>query len=275
VITCVAPAHLEGFGDLEGVAAEKSAILGGLRPGGAAVLNADDAYYDYFMKLAPGRTLGFGLSERAAVRGSDVAISEEGSEVTLPGGARASIPLPGVHNLRNALAAAAVGGLLGMDYAEIAERLGGVQALHMRSRLRRVGGLLVLEDCYNANPASFLAALEALECLGSHRRVVVAGDMAELGRFAEEHHHALGEEIAGRGIELLITVGTEARRVSEAAARSSARVESHHYMDSASAAAEVPGLLREGDAVLVKGSRLVGLERVIAGVLEAFGRGGA
>jgi UDP-N-acetylmuramoyl-tripeptide--D-alanyl-D-alanine ligase len=184
------------------------------------------------------------------------------------------LPLPGTHNVRNALAAAAVGRCCGLSYAEIAARLELARPLHMRSRLLRVGELLVLEDCYNANPASFLAALEALDGLGRHRKVVVAGDMAELGSCSREHHAALGEEIAGRGVELLVAVGSEARRVSEAAARSTARLESHHYMDAAAAAAAVPGLLRAGDAVLVKGSRSVGLEVVVQAITARFGEGG-
>jgi UDP-N-acetylmuramoyl-tripeptide--D-alanyl-D-alanine ligase len=143
--------------------------------------------------------------------------------------------------------------------------------MHMRSRLVRAGGVLLLEDCYNANPASFLAALEALDGLGRHRKVVVAGDMGELGAHSEEHHRALGEEIAGRGVALLITVGAEARHVSETASRSTARVETHHFASAREAAGAVPGLLRPGDAVLVKGSRVVGLEAVVEGIVANFG----
>jgi len=274
VITCVAEAHLEGFGDLDGVAREKGSILDGLKPGGCAVLNADDSYFEQLRERAPGRVVSFGLSPGADVRGTDLEIGPEGTGVLLPGGARMTVPLPGIHNVRNALAAAAVGVIHGLEFAEIAARVAGAQAMHMRSRLVRAGGILLLEDCYNANPASFLAALEALDGLGRHRKVVVAGDMAELGRFTEEHHRALGEEISGRGVSLLISVGNEARRISEAAARSTGRVESHHFNDVDAAAEVVPGLLREGDAVLVKGSRSVGLERIVAAIRSSFGDGG-
>jgi UDP-N-acetylmuramoyl-tripeptide--D-alanyl-D-alanine ligase len=270
VITCVAPAHLAGFGNLDGVAEEKSKILGGLTDDGLAILNADDAYFEFFVKRCSGRVMSFGLSANAEVRGSDVAISPEGSEMTLPGGARVRLPLPGTHNLRNALAAAAVARSQGMDFPEIAERLSAAEPLHMRSRLVRMGGLLLLEDCYNANPASFLAGLEALDGLGDYRKVVIAGDMAELGRYSEEHHRSLGEEISGRGIELLVAVGSEARRISEAAARSTARVESHHFMDAGAAAVAVPAMLRDGDAVLVKGSRSIGLEVVVKAICSKF-----
>jgi UDP-N-acetylmuramoyl-tripeptide--D-alanyl-D-alanine ligase len=270
VVTCVAPAHLSGFGDLDGVAEEKSNILDGLKSKGLAVLNADDQYFDFFRQRAPGPVVSFGLSEGAEVRGSDVVLNPEGTEFTLPGGVRATLPLPGMHNVRNALAAAAVASRMGMGMAEIAARLSQAQPLHMRSRLVRLGGVLLFEDCYNANPASFLAALEALDSLGQRRKVVVAGSMGELGRHSEEHHRQLGEEIAGRGVELLVTVGHEARLIYETASRSSARLESHHFQDAAAAAEQVPGLLRPGDAVLVKGSRLVGLEMVSQAIERQF-----
>ncbi len=273
VITCVAPAHLAGFGNLAGVAEEKSAILDGMGAGGLAVLNADDKYFEFFRGRAPADVISFGLGADADVRAGGVELDPEGTEFSLPGGARVRLPLPGVHNVRNALAAAAVARGQGMEFGEIAERLAAARPMHMRSRLVRLGEVLLLEDCYNANPASFLAALEALDGLGDGRKVVVAGDMAELGGYSEEHHHALGEEIAGRGVELLVTVGPEARRISEAASRSTARVQSHYFLDAAAAAAEVPGMLRPGDAVLVKGSRSVGLEAVVAAVARAFGAG--
>jgi UDP-N-acetylmuramoyl-tripeptide--D-alanyl-D-alanine ligase len=273
VITCVAPAHLAGFGDLDGVAAEKAAILDGLRPGGLALLNADDRYFDFFRKRTSGPVKSFGLSEQADVRGTDVVLNPEGTEFTLPGGTRATLPLPGMHNVRNALAAAAVAAHLGMDMREIAARLAHARPLHMRSRLVRLGGVLLFEDCYNANPASFLAALEALDSLGERRKVVVAGDMGELGGNSDEHHRQLGEEIAGRGVELLVAVGNEARLIYETASRSTARVESHYFQDAAAAADKVPGMLRPGDAVLVKGSRRVGLEVVSQAIERHFAAG--
>ena len=273
VITCIAPAHLAGFGDLDGVAEEKSAILDALRPGGLAVLNADDHYFGFLRDRSPGMVVSFGLSEWAQVRATDVVLAPEGTEFTLPGGARAELPLPGMHNIRNALAAAAIASRLGLDMAEVAARLAMAQPLHMRSRLIRAGEILLFEDCYNANPASFLAALEALDSLGEQRKVVVVGDMAELGRHSEEHHRQLGEEIAGRRVELLVAVGHEARLVYEAASRGSARLESHYFPDAAAAAEKVPGLLKPGDTVLVKGSRRVGLEAVSAAIERAFRRG--
>ncbi|HOX08562.1 MAG TPA: UDP-N-acetylmuramoyl-tripeptide--D-alanyl-D-alanine ligase [Planctomycetota bacterium] len=270
VVTCVAPAHLAGFGDLDGVAEEKSAILDGLRPGGLAVLNADDRYFDFFRRRARGPVVSFGLSEGAEVRATEVVLNPEGTEFLLPGGFRACLPLPGMHNVRNALAASAVAHRLGAGMAEIAERLAEARPLHMRSRLVRLGGVLLFEDCYNANPASFLAALEALDSLGERRKVVVAGDMGELGRNSEAHHRQLGEEIAGRGVGLLVTVGSESRLVYETASRSSARLESHHYQNAAAAAAAVPDMLRPGDAVLVKGSRVAGLEAVSQAIERRF-----
>jgi UDP-N-acetylmuramoyl-tripeptide--D-alanyl-D-alanine ligase len=271
VITCVAEAHLEGFGDLDGVAEEKSAILGALKSDGIAVLNADDRYFDFLAARAPGKVVSYGVGAGAQVRGTEISLSGEGTSFCLDGRVRVELPLPGIHNVRNALAAAAVGRELGLGAEEIAGRLGRAQAMHMRSRLVRAGGVLLLEDCYNANPASFLAALEALDGLGRHRKVVVAGDMGELGAHSEEHHRALGEEIAGRGVALLITVGAEARHVSETASRSTARVETHHFASAREAAGAVPGLLRPGDAVLVKGSRVVGLEAVVEGIVANFG----
>ncbi len=277
VITCIAPAHLEGFGDLQGVADEKSDILSALRVGGTAVLNIDQVWFDFLKGKTDAKIISFGFNQKADVCASKIKLDSAGSSFALPDGSQVQLQLPGRHNIANALAAAAVGRAVGLDFPEIARRLSQVRAMSMRSDIRLLGKMQLLDDCYNANPASFAAALSCLSVLDSQRKVVIAGEMAELGDKSEHLHRQLGQQIAESGTDLLIGVGPGSRATVQAAIETAGKLKHEiccqHFAEAASAGAGITELISPNDAVLIKGSRSNGLESVVKVIVEAFSEG--
>src|SRR5207244_251623 len=205
LITNVGPDHLEFFGSMEASAQAKAELLNLMPADGAAVLNADDTYFDYLASQARCRVLSFGLSSRAQVRATElVSDQRRGMTFRLVFSGRTRHPLVtlqayGAHNLSNALAAAAVGHLLGVTGTMIAKGLARFRPAAMRSQVSLWDGGRVINDCYNANPASMKAAIELLVELGSGKRTVaVLGDMLELGPEAVALHREVGTYLARR-----------------------------------------------------------------------------
>ena len=277
LITNIGPDHLEFFGSMEGSAQAKGELLDYLPSDGAVVLNADDAYFDYLASRASCRVVSFGLSQSAQVRASDVLPDPRRGIVFrlhLPGGARDSkivLPAHGTHNLSNALAAAAVGHVLGQSGATIAKGLARFKPAEMRSQVQDWKGIKIINDCYNANPASMKAAIGLLaELAGGGRTVAVLGDMLELGLETQALHREVGKYLASKGISVLLACGNLGRSLAEGAhAAGMASVRIHEVSDSTVAAGAVRRLVRPGDVVLVKGSRGMKMERVV----EALTRG--
>jgi UDP-N-acetylmuramoyl-tripeptide--D-alanyl-D-alanine ligase len=270
VVTNVSEAHLEGLGTLEGVVAEKLSLLKHLRPGGRAILNADCKELRAALPSERRYALTtFGHAPEADVRVTSLALDDDAVRFEVNDRFEYRLQVPGRHNVSNALAAIAVARRVGLEHAEIAPRLATFSLPPMRLESHRLGPLEVLFDGYNANPASMAAALEVLRgrtCRG--RKVAVLGDMAELGRSAERLHRRLGEQVAGGGATVLAAVGRWAGAVAEAAAETIER----HTFDTTEAALEaLPGLLRPGDLVLIKGSRTMRLERVVDALRARFG----
>lgn len=264
IITNAGAAHLEGFGSLEGVAAAKGELLDHLPRAGTAVLNADDRFVsDWRARSRAGQVTTFGLQRPADV--TVVGMPEfdaAGSRfvLRLPDGAEAEVALPllGMHSIANALAAAAAAHALGVGPEDIATGLGRASAVHGRlDRVRGRAGAVIIDDSYNANPSSVRAALDTLSSLPG-KRVLVLGDMAELGPTAAALHRETGEYAAGR-VDALFTIGALAARAAEgfgAGARRCADVDA--------AAAALEPLLGPGVTVLVKASRVMGLDRLVA-----------
>ncbi len=260
VVTNAGPAHLEGFGSLEGVARGKGEMFAALAPGAAAVVNADDQYAPLWRELAGNRrVLDFGLSKLAAVRA--IAPSSDGFTLRTPQGeARVRLPLPGRHNVLNALAAAAAATALDVPLEHIVAGLEAVPTV--KGRLARVpaeGGAYVLDDSYNANPNSLRAGLEVLAAEPVARRFLVLGDMAELGADAEALHAAAGDWAREAGVEQLFALGDMARLAAErfgAGGRA--------FTDKQDLTEALRALLAEDVAVLVKGSRCMAMEQVVA-----------
>jgi UDP-N-acetylmuramoyl-tripeptide--D-alanyl-D-alanine ligase len=272
IITNAAAANLEGFGSLEGVAAAKGELLDHLPKAGTAVLNADDRFRGEWVARSPCElTVTFGFAARADCRVvGEPRYTAEGAQfaMRLPDGETLDVQLPllGRQNVVNALAAAAAAQAVGVSGTDIAAGL--ARAVPVRGRLKAVrgrGGATVVDDSYNANPGSVRAALDYLAPLGG-RRVLVLGNMAELGPAARELHREIGEYAVGRCNEL-IAVGDLAAEAADAFGLGGVRVAD---VDAARAALESE--LAPGVTVLVKGSRVMGLERLVA-ALEAGGSG--
>jgi len=275
VVTMVASAHTEFFGSLDGVAAEKSALVRAIPREGAVVLNADDAKVIAMRALSRARVLTFSRQPGADV--SAVGPAEEtpeGVRVTLEtGGGRRTVTLrfAGRHNIVNALAAAGAAAALGLPLEAIARGLAAARPVKGRCVWKRAGSVRILDDTYNANPVSVRAALETLAAAGdARRRIVVLGDMLELGAISEEAHREAGRAVAASGAAEFVGVGRWALAAVEAA-RAAGLSESHHAATFEDTVALLLKRLAPGDALLVKGSRGMRMERVVDALLARFG----
>ena len=268
MITNIGPAHLEFFQSMDLVAQAKGELLDHLSADGTAVLNADDRYFDTLKKKFNGRVLSFGIDNNADVRALDIRQERDFTAFTIASnGSRAPVRLRtvGKHNIANALAAAAAAFALGMSFDAVKEGLNGFVPLAMRSELRQIRGRTVFADCYNANPASMDAALTTLASLKSGgKAVAVLGDMLELGPLGIEAHRAVGATAARLGVDLLITLGPLAKYFGEGAIH--AGMPGERVLEAASQA-EAAALLNKrtqpGDAVLIKGSRGMKMEKIL------------
>jgi len=275
VVTVVAAAHTEFFGSLEGVQAEKSALVRAIPPEGAVVLNADDARVLAMREQAVARVVTYGTSGAADVRAVGSA-DETGDGVCFTvamGGRRRPVRLAfaGRHNVVNALAAAGVGHALGLGLDQIAEGLEVARPAKGRCVWRRSGDITILDDTYNANPSSVRAALDTLAAgAGTARRVVVLGDMLELGEGAEAAHREVGRAVAAAGVAEFIGVGRHARAAVDAA-RAAGLGKSHHTTTFEDTVVLLLKRLVPGDALLVKGSRGMRMEQVVEALKDHFG----
>jgi UDP-N-acetylmuramoyl-tripeptide--D-alanyl-D-alanine ligase len=271
LITNIGPDHLEFFGTMDVSAQAKGELLEFLPPEGQAVLNADDAYFGYLASRARCDVLSFGLSSKADVRAERLTLgSRQGTQfhLRLPGRSKpqaVTIRVHGLHNVLNALAAAAVGHAMGLSPATIAEGLARFRPAAMRSQVLTVGGIRIINDCYNANPASMKAAIDLLLALGAGARsVAVLGDMLELGPSAPALHREVGAYLAERGVSQLIACGVLGRQVAEGArAAGMAPERVVHEPDAARAGAALKALVQDGDVVLVKASRGMKMEQAV------------
>jgi len=274
VITSVSATHLEGLKDIAGVAAEKASILRGLSAGGLAVVNVDHPMLmRHVLQGRPWRMVGFGLSEQADLRATDVKVAPDGTSFLVNGRFEISLGLLGRCNVLNALAAVAVGRRFGISYEQIAEALGQVAALPMRLERCRIGSVTVINDAYNANPDSCAEALEVLgRAQARGRRVAVMGDMKELGQQSGQLHAELGRRVAQAQVKLLVAVGSHAEEVAAAAKETAGnRLSVRRFADTAAAVSAMVGLLEPGDVVLLKGSRAMEMDRLLEPIRRKFG----
>jgi UDP-N-acetylmuramoyl-tripeptide--D-alanyl-D-alanine ligase len=269
VVTNVGLAHMEMFGSLETVAAAKRELVEALPAEGTAVLNADDPTVRGFDSATAARVLRYGVSEEADVRAEDIALDEQGQpSFTLhgpDGSERIELPVAGEHMAWNSLAAASVGIALGLTVGECASGLKDARLSPWRMEvLEGAGGIRVLNDAYNANPTSMAAALKAVRWMARHgRSIAVLGEMAELGAMADVEHKRVGELVARLGIDHLIVVGSHALGIAIGAEREGVEPERIERVETVEqAVGSVRRVAGEGDVVLVKGSRVAGLERV-------------
>lgn len=261
VITNVGPVHLELLGTIQAIAAAKAEMLAGVKAGGTAVVPAEAGYLAPHLageiepRIPDGvRQLRFGDGGEVFASGVEVhpESGEISAEINGPSGShRFALPFTEQHNLLNALAAISAGIALGIDLQTMARRTPGIVFSRLRGEVVRLeGGSVLINDCYNANPVSMRAALDNLATLGNSRHLAVLGEMRELGPEAERFHGETAAHARDTGVDILIGVGEMARAYEPDA----------WYGTSEEAAEGLSGVLGGDDAVLVKGSRSVGLE---------------
>lgn len=265
IVTCVAPVHLEFFHSLADIARAKYEIIETLHPGGIAVLNADDGYVSQFGRDFKGKVITFGIHHPADVSAQNIHMhGTEGSTFDLViDGIREPVALPllGEHNIYNALAATAAAMEWGIAPSLAAKSLESVQPGEKRGQALEIGGATIINDCYNSNPKALHAMIDALAGMEAKRHILVAGEMLELGSTGEKLHAEAGQHAAGKKIDVIIGVRGLAKALVDAASAAGANA---WYVETAEEAGELLAKeLRPGDAVLLKASRGVKLERAL------------
>ncbi len=276
VVLNVLPVHVEHLGSIENVAKAKAEIVEGMKRDGTAILNADDSRVAAMRDLHTGETIFFGIENSADIAASEVEMSRFGETkfvLNLPNDmAQVNFALSGKHNVLNALAAAAVGFKFGMSAREIADALQTIAPPPQRGEvLHFADDFTVVNDSYNSNPAALLGMVSTLIENGQNakRKIVVAGEMLELGVKEREIHRETGAALAKSGIDFLIGVRGLASEIVEAA-KENDLANARFFEDSIQAGEFLKDEIRAGDLVLVKGSRGVRTERVIEKILEKF-----
>src|SRR6266478_267039 len=272
----VAPVHLEHLGTIENVAAMKAELLEGLKPGGIAILNADDKLIMEMKSKTNGPVLTFGIQNEADVTATGIDTARFGSirfRLQTPlGGAAAELPMSGRHNLMNALAASAVASALKVKPELIANALRTAKPPRMRGEvLDFAAGFTVVDDSYNSNPRSLLSMTRTLAEASNNvkRRIVIAGEMLELGPEAPAMHREAGREIARLGIEVLWGVRGLAKEILKGA-QDEGLTATRFFESSDDAAAAAVNEVRAADLILVKGSRSVETDKVVKALRERF-----
>jgi UDP-N-acetylmuramoyl-tripeptide--D-alanyl-D-alanine ligase len=265
VVTTVAPVHLEFFGSLRDIARAKYEIIETLHSGGVAVLNADDDYVCQFGRDFKGQVVRFGIRRAADVSAQKIKLNgAEGSSWELVAGSvrePVTFPLVGEHNIYNALAAAAAAMDRGVTPSQVAAALSAMRPPDKRGQVLEIGGATVINDSYNSNPRALEAMIDTLASMKAQRRVLVAGEMLELGPTAEDLHRECGRHAAEKKIDVVIGVRGLAQALAEAACGGGIQAQ---FMETPEQAGEwLAQNLRPGDAVLLKASRGVKLERAL------------
>ncbi|HTS06272.1 MAG TPA: UDP-N-acetylmuramoyl-tripeptide--D-alanyl-D-alanine ligase [Candidatus Eisenbacteria bacterium] len=265
VVTNVAPVHLEFFDSIAGIARAKYELVESLPSSGTAVLNADDEYVSQFGRDFRGKVIKYGIKSMADVRAESIASRGiEGSEFDVivgEGREHAVLQLVGEHNILNALAGISVGLACGMSPTESVAALASLAPADKRGQVLQLGNITVVNDCYNSNPKALNAMVDALAVMKAERRIVVAGEMLELGPAGEELHHATGRHIGEKKIDVLIGVRGLAQAIVDGAKEMGTKA---IFVATPEEAGE--WLAREtqgGDVVLLKASRGVKLEKAL------------
>ena len=272
LITNAGEAHLAGLGSVEAIARAKGEIFAGLAADGTAVINADDAHSELWKSLAaPRRIVTFGLDRKADVS-AEVALDGNGCALQLEtpaGSLDMHLPLLGKHNALNALGATATALAAGAALSEVRAGLAKLKAVPGRLEVKPgINGTRVIDDTYNANPASLAAGLQVL-CEFPGERALVLGDMAELGPAAVDIHRRAGELAKGLGIQRLFALGELSRHAVESFGRGA-----RHFDNAEMLVGALLDHLHGEMTLLVKGSRVMRMERVVAGITHPNGAGG-
>lgn len=267
VVTNVGYAHVEAFGSVEAVARAKRELIEELPADGVAVLNADDPLVSAFREVHRGSVVTFGLAESADMRAEDVELGVETVRFRC-GGVRFESPLVGRHGLSNVLAGLAVARVFAIPLERLRDAVRSLAPGKMRGERLEHNGVVIWNDSYNSNPEAARAMIDVLRSTPARRRVAVLGEMLELGPSTEPLHRDIGRYVAEQGIDVLVGIRGAARFTVEEAVRAGLSAGAAYFFeDPAQAGDFLSGMLRQGDAVLFKGSRGVKVEGALERVL--------
>jgi UDP-N-acetylmuramoyl-tripeptide--D-alanyl-D-alanine ligase len=265
VITSIGEAHLEGLGDLQSVAAEKTSIMDHVLEGGLAVVNVDRPEIRPFLEKYPTlRIFTVGQSPYAQLSVANASSSIEKTTFELEGRFQIELPMPGTHHATNAAAAFAVARWFGVAVEDIVSSLSTFSPPEGRTHRIEAGGVTVIDDAYNANPSSVLAAIDALTGGTTSRKVFVLGDMLELGGEASECHDRVVRAAMAAGVDVLVAVGKRTLKAATHLSPNIGRAMVVSCVDTDTAVELVDDIVTSGDTVWVKGSRAMQLDRVVS-----------
>ena len=275
LVTNVGTSHIELLGTQARIAEAKGELARGVTSDGVVLLNGDDAYSDAIAATSSAPVVYYGLSEQCTVTAIDIELDEQSRAsftlVAPEGRIRVALGVSGRHNVYNALAAAAVGLRLAVPMDRIADGLSSADMSAMRMEVfTSASGITVVNDAYNANPTSMRAAIDTLSTMSARgRRIAVLGDMAELGSLTELAHFEIGETVAEQSVDILVAVGPRAKRFADGALAAGMEPDAVFTCgDSARGADLLNELAEPGDVVLVKASRVMGLETVVERIVS-------
>ena len=274
VVTCISEEHLEGLGDLHGVAAEECSVLPHVSPGGFAAVNIDWPQVREYLPEQGLTVATFGWSEEADLRITETRYDAPWLHFTLNDRFAYRLRIPGAHNAVNAAAAVTIARRWGFEHEDIAERLESFIPLPMRTQLLEFGGVSVINDTYNANPESAIAAIDALEAMPARgRRVLVFGEMRELGERSPELHRRVAERLCHSEVNEVLLVGAAGEMMAGVLRRQASlfgpKADCCETVDAC--CERLLRLLRDGDVVLLKASRAVELDRLVEPLRAALG----
>ena len=271
VMSNIGVSHIEFMKTRENILAEKAHIADFLPEDGALFVNGDDDLLPALKEKNGHKVFTYGLSPLCDWRATELNEADKGTFFTCtgPGGetAKLFVPAAGQHNVRNALAAIAVARFLGVPAEDAARALAAYKTPAMRQQIGTVGGLTIIDDSYNASPDSMQSAIDVLCSRRAQKHAAVLADMLELGDYAQEGHFSVGQYARAHGVELLVAVGELAKDIARGYGEGA-----YHFASNAEAAEFLKEALSPGDALLVKGSRGMRTEEIIAALKERFGQ---
>lgn len=268
IITNVGMSHIEKLGSRQNILRAKLEILEGLDSNGLVVLNWDDNLLNGVQSLLKNRTVSYGIEEGADYRAGNINSSGEGGidfELTFEGRSYdVHLPVPGVHNVHNALAAVAAGRELGVPIEDIIEGISEYKPGKMRMNIISANGFKVINDTYNASPQSMKAALDVLEEIGvAGGRIAILGDMLEMGEWAKDAHLEVGRYVAGKRLSRLLTVGPNASYIAAGAIEAGFPEEAVSiFLNNKDTIRFIERIVQNGDTILLKGSRGMKMEEL-------------
>ena len=266
LITNIGPAHLQGFGTIQQIAHSKAELIKYLNNSGPVVLNMDDPYLQAISSEVKGRFVGFGIKARTDLQAEVLCWDQNGCGRIKVKGTEIQLKAPGLHNIYNSLGAIVIAGLWGVPLQECKRVIEDFRPPALRCQMLDKGGVKFINDTYNANPDSTKAALKlliSLEVKPQGRRIAVLGDMLELGEHGPQAHEQIGQYVAESSIDYLLTVGELSKLASHKADSLGMTGKTRHFQDNQEVSQWLSQFLREGDVILIKGSRKLRMEEIV------------